>query len=298
MEQRSLSKYLIASPADLLWGATVTSTGSQVVGAGESYPPGGHPSRYLFTPETGRTLDEFQLVYIVSGRGWFTSKTLGTRVFIGKGDALLLFPGEWHSYCPDPETGWEERWIGFDGDIPRMWMDRGLIGVGAPVLRPGMHARLVNLFSQAREYADVQGAGYQKALGGTALEILSLSLYFDRTNDFLESDASALIAKARQEIIADYATITPEEAASRSGISYSSFRKLFKAYCGTSPGQYIIQIKILNAKELLTNTSKQIQEIAWETGFENSDYFTTVFRRVTGITPGEYRKKTTGGLKL
>ncbi len=44
------------------------------------------------------------------------------------------------------------------------------------------------------------------------------------------------------------------------------------------------------AKELLTNSSKTIKEIAFELGFENKDYFFTVFKKVTGTTPKSYRQ--------
>ena len=48
------------------------------------------------------------------------------------------------------------------------------------------------------------------------------------------------------------------------------------------------------AKEVLTNTSKSIKEIAFELGYENKDYFFTVFKKVTGMTPVNYRKQTQG----
>ena len=48
------------------------------------------------------------------------------------------------------------------------------------------------------------------------------------------------------------------------------------------------------AKELLTNTSKSIKEIAFELGYDNKDYFFTVFKKVTGSTPVHYRQYTQG----
>ena len=48
------------------------------------------------------------------------------------------------------------------------------------------------------------------------------------------------------------------------------------------------------AKEMLANTSKSIKEIAFELGYDNKDYFFTVFRKVTGVTPVNYRKQAQG----
>lgn len=57
-----------------------------------------------------------------------------------------------------------------------------------------------------------------------------------------------------------------------------------------------IASKINLAKEMLTHTNKTIKEIALELGFENNDYFFTVFRRTAGVTPVNYRKITQGGI--
>ena len=67
-------------------------------------------------------------------------------------------------------------------------------------------------------------------------------------------------------------------------------------YTGFAPLQYIQEVKINLAKEMLTHTNKTIKEIALELGFENNDYFFTDFRRTAGVTPVNYRKITQGGI--
>ena len=42
---------------------------------------------------------------------------------------FLLFPGEWHTYTPDKETGWNEYWIGFDGKIMENWEKNGFFSL-------------------------------------------------------------------------------------------------------------------------------------------------------------------------
>ncbi|WP_414739302.1 helix-turn-helix domain-containing protein [Macrococcoides canis] len=92
----------------------------------------------------------------------------------------------------------------------------------------------------------------------------------------------------------DITTITPEKLAELVCMSYSKFRKIFKEYTGFAPSQYIQEVRINMAKEALTNSSKSIKEIALELGYENKDYFFTVFKKVTGMTPVNYRKHTQG----
>ncbi len=70
-------KYLAKNPQDLLWGLAVNSVGCQQVGPGEPYPPGGHPSRYLFSEERGRVLAGSQLLCFAAGRGRFRRASTG-----------------------------------------------------------------------------------------------------------------------------------------------------------------------------------------------------------------------------
>ena len=62
-----------------------------------------HPEKYNFKPQTGRILNEYQLVYITKGSGYFSSQSCKSQK-INAGTMILLFPGEWHSYYPDRET--------------------------------------------------------------------------------------------------------------------------------------------------------------------------------------------------
>ncbi len=73
-------------------------------------------------------------------------------------------------------------------------------------------------------------------------------------------------------------------------LSYSCFRRIFKEYTGFAPAQYLQEIRIQHAKELLTNTNLNVKEIAFESGFENPEYFFTAFRNKTGYTPIEIQE--------
>lgn len=105
-------KYLLSGEQDLSRGLAVTTVGHQQIGAGAVYPLVEHPSWYCFQSYKGRIPDEFQLVCISRGRGCFVSDSV-RRCGIHEGTMLLLFPGKWHSYAPDPPKGWCESWIGF-----------------------------------------------------------------------------------------------------------------------------------------------------------------------------------------
>ena len=69
MENSIHLKYLVISPTDLKWGMTINSVGFQNIAAHTPYPPNNHPSRYLFSTDNGRVLNEYQLLYITRGGG-------------------------------------------------------------------------------------------------------------------------------------------------------------------------------------------------------------------------------------
>lgn len=287
----NVSKYLLINPNDMLWGLSVNCVGSQELSSQQDYPPKNHPSKYHFNPRSGRVLDEFQIVYLVSGDGTFMSEALGRKkIHVEQGNAFLLFPGEWHSYSPS-KNGWKEFWIGFNGDLAHRWVQSGLLRKDAPILAPGVSEEIVNLFQRAKEIAHTQKAGYQPLLTSIAFHLLCLVLYNDKNNSFDSDGSYEFIQRVRVEVAEHLDTVSPESLAQSLSISYSKFRKLLKQYTGIAPGQYIQQMRMSRAQELLIRSDKQIKEIAWELGYDNPDYFVTVFRTVVGMTPTTYRNK-------
>lgn len=287
-------KYLAVNPVDLKWGTAVNSAGFQEVLPGEDYPPRNHPSRYVFTFESGRTLQEYQLIYITEGRGKFYCETLGRTkaVNVESGMMFLLFPGEWHSYRPDRQTGWKEYWIGFNGAFADNLLKQGFFSKDKPVFKVNIHEDIVQLYSSAISVAVSQESGFQQVLAGIVDRLLSLAYYYGRNSLFRESDTANKISLAKVMIYDEYMSISPEEIASRLCLSYSSFRKTFKEYTGFSPARFINEVRMSKAKELLTNTAMSIKEVAYNVGYNNHDYFFTAFRHMTGMTPAEYRNMT------
>lgn len=283
-----MQRYLITCPADELWGVFVTSVGTQTLQPGEHYPPQDHPTRYLFEHSTGRILDEYQLIYLAEGSGTFESVSAGT-IKVTAGNAFLLFPGEWHTYAPDPKTGWKEYWIGLKGALPDRWRQKGLISPKSPILSAVYSHEIIDDFNKAIEAASQQKSAYQQALSGLAVRLITEVLYHARNKAFTVACSDEQMLSAKNYISTKEGNTTPEETAESIGMGYSRFRKLFKDYTGLSPAKYILEIRMAKARELLTNTDLQIQEIAWKVGFENADYFTTAFRRVCGVVPNVYR---------
>lgn len=81
------------------------------------------------------------------------------------------------------------------------------------------------------------------------------------------------------------------DIAGHCGISPSRLSHLFSEHCGMTLKQYLIQERIEAAKELLKNTGSSVSAIASLLQFCDQSRFAAVFRKKTGMTPGEYRKQ-------
>lgn len=72
-------------------------------------------------------------------------------------------------------------------------------------------------------------------------------------------------------------------------MSYDNFRRRFKNQLGISPHQYLLQVKIDRAKELLLFTDSEVKDIAQQVGFPDPYYFSKVFKDKTGVSPLRFR---------
>ena len=72
-------------------------------------------------------------------------------------------------------------------------------------------------------------------------------------------------------------------------MSEGSLHRVFKEATGQSPIDYLIQLRMHRAMELLGETTLPVTDIAFEVGFNDSNYFTRQFKKVVGMSPSKYR---------
>lgn len=72
-------------------------------------------------------------------------------------------------------------------------------------------------------------------------------------------------------------------------LSKEQFCRIFKKHFNTTPIEYLINYRVSKAVDLLIHSNLSITDIAFETGFESSNYFTIVFKNKMNSTPREYR---------
>ncbi len=282
-------RYFPTSEKDESWGLTVLNAGCTQIEKHTYYPPVNHPSHHYFNWEKGRILHEYQLIYITKGAGVFESENCKEK--ITEGSIILLHPEERHRYKPDFATGWNEFWVGFKGSFMDNIIAKHYFNPAKAVFKIGLNDSILNLFNDIVKFSNEEKSGYQPAISGAIIYMLGLLHTEDQQEILLEKDIiEETVSKARwifRERVNEH--ITPEKVAEELQVGYSWFRKVFKKYTGLAPGQYIIQLKIQKAKELLRDPSKRVKEIAFELHMDSSLYFSRLFKGKVGLTPIEYR---------
>ena len=76
-------------------------------------------------------------------------------------------------------------------------------------------------------------------------------------------------------------------------LNYTYVSHFFKDYLGASFVEYISELRVQKAAELLRSTSLSISRIANDVGYANATVLIKIFKKYTGITPGTYRKNNT-----
>jgi len=282
-------KYLIVNDRDKKFGVYVNTVGFQSIKPNSRYPLSNHPTEYFFYPQNGRVLHEYQLVYITKGKGLFSIDS-DKKQPIKQGTLLFILPGQWHSYYPLGETGWNEYYIGFKGSIVDSIIENGFFLKKNQYLEIGLNEELVTLFVRANEIAKIENNSSQQFLSGILLHILGLILSISENKAFEKKNTAEKITEAK--IIMNeniHSDINFEELAMRLNMGYTSFRKNFKVYTGYAPAQYFNELKMNKAKQLLVFSTLSVKEIIHSLGYDCYENFFSKFKRTTGFTPAQYR---------
>lgn len=111
------------------------------------------------------------------------------------------------------------------------------------------------------------------------------------STSYLSRKQRALLEEAQKLLMENYANpkFSLKEFLKKSDISEVHFRKIFKAVYGMPPNQYLISLRLNQAKKLLENDVAPINKIAEMLGFASNCYFSRIFKDKTGFSPNEYR---------
>ena len=287
----SLYHYFPISQRDKNWGLYATTAGEMRIPPHTVYPPIGHPKGFDFDWQHGRILEGFALVYISSGGGKFECKP-NFSTALAAGHAFLLFPGVWHRYTPDSETGWHEHWIGFDGEVARRWLRYKFISSKMPVVKIGAEDTVLATFSRMMQAIRASRPALQQILAGATNNLMGLFYSAQQAQPAADAQNANAIESAINRIQNEFdRDLNIKLLAKELGVSYSRFRHTFATHTGMSPHQYLLELRLVRARSLLAETELPIKEIASQTGFVDELYFSRLFRQKLNLTPSQWRDR-------
>ncbi len=237
-----------------------------------------------------RGTNDYLLIYTVSGQGRFGSEN---GAFVANaGDAVLLLPGARHDYgTAAPNGTWELLWTHFH---PRPHWHEWLRW---PLATPGL-LRLTLLDPLLRQKADAalramhrQATGAGRNRDAFAMNSLEEALLW------CDAARPRAALDARVQTAMDFLcgqmgrSVSLNEAAKASGLSGSRLAHLFKAEVGQTVGQFLEAQRLERARRLLARTDLPVQSVAADVGYESAFYFTQRFKKATGLSPTDHRRR-------
>ncbi|MBR9653104.1 helix-turn-helix domain-containing protein [Thalassobius aquimarinus] len=85
--------------------------------------------------------------------------------------------------------------------------------------------------------------------------------------------------------------VTVDDMAAHAGLSARTFLRRFQAATGLSPSAYLQQLRVEKARGLLERSRLPVSQIAWDVGYADPSAFARVFKAVTGLSAGDYRRR-------
>ena len=213
------------------------------------------------------------------------------------GNAFITYPYEIHGNDEMPQKGCEFIWFQLEPEPRSDFL--GLSGKWAELLLEkvrAFHQRILSL--EPEMIAWLQEAWQKLSSEDEAMHpvghaaLLHFVTSFFMTEHSVKSDISPDIWKALHYINDHLQTsLSVMEIAADCGLSESRFKAKFKKELGITPLNYVNSRKIDAAKDLLQSSSMSVTDIAYQFDFASSNYFSSVFKKYTGYSPLEYRRK-------
>lgn len=241
--------------------------------------------------------DMLEIVYCSKGEQVYEA---GGRLHKVKGgECFVTHPGEWHGTGTYPEGKGELYWIilripekgnsflQFENKSAKAWalqLKQLPRHFKAPARLKALLDEVFVLFDQDR--SAFNHIGLQLALATVLQAVIKCAASRPtRKRSARLSQVDNYIRQHPDE------WITLQQLADHTGLSLSRFKAWFKEEAGVTPLDYVMKFKIGHARQLLRKTNMPITGIAFETGFQNAQYFATVFRKYMGMTPSAMRKQ-------
>lgn len=238
---------------------------------------------YSCLRENGRV--DYHILYIA--QGCCEAELKGRKVILKEGSMILYLPGEKQSYCFKAADKPVSCYLHFTGTGCMEILKE--CGFGEKqIITPGKSAVLYTIFKKIVNEKYQKKPMFEKMINACLMEFFVELCRITKLKS-MSDEKSEIIDRVCEEMLANYSEQKEVSFyADMCFLSVGRFHKVFKSHTGMTPIEYINNIRVSRAKELLINTDMRMSEIAEKVGFSEQNYFSRIFKKHTGLSPKKY----------
>ncbi len=239
--------------------------------------------------ERQQPISEYVLIYCVEGKGWYT---IGSQRYEVEANQYFILPPHLpHAYGADKQNPWTIYWIHYTGQHAAIYSQ----GQEQPQsILPAVNSRISErqhvfeeIFTTLQFNTDDESLRYASSLLHYYLASMRYLRHYRHQGI---PDSTDLIEAAKHYMHENIERrVTLQQLAHYTGFSPSHFSLLFRQRTGEPPLTYMNHIKIEYACQLLLTTTMRINQICHKIGFDDSYYFSRLFKQIKGVSPQYYR---------
>ena len=235
--------------------------------------------------------ENYVLHYITEGIGFLEYKD--QKIPLQKGDIFLLIPGEVTYYFADNQTPWSYYWLGISGIKAQEYFNLSSIHDTA-YLRPPHTKALGNFIGtivKDAERLDESKASQLHVISQLFELMHQLNALSPNLDQETISPSQKLYREAKHLIDIGYNSqdISIQYIADKLGVHRSYLSSIFKDFHKISPKEYLLEVRMNRAKELLKTTDQPIKIIAYSVGYLDPLHFSKAFRQYYDCSPSQCR---------
>lgn len=218
----------------------------------------------------------------------------GTTYHLKQNDCVFIDCQKTHSHCSNLDDLWLLNWIHFYGPNMSGIYDKFTERCGTPVFHTEHPEQYTSLLDNVFTIASSDNYIRDMQLYEKITSLLTLLMA-----ESWKPGTQAPLSRQKQNVqeVKDYIDshftekLTLDTLSERFFINKFYLSKIFKEQFGTSVNSYLLQVRVTHAKRLLRFSELSVEQIGFECGINDANYFSRMFKKIEGLSPGEYRKK-------